>query len=224
MVLKFRMLNEDFIGLSDAVYFGGSGDEEANAIAINPDTGEIFVTGFTDSDDLADPRSTNGVALGRGGGTDAFITRFDGELEAILRTTYLGGSGIDEVLGPGLALAAGDRTYVYAAGLTDSSDFPGTLNTVFQPSFGGTTDGFVGRIGYDLSPTTPGPDIDVEPRDHNFGETAIHGSSPVLSIIISNLGTEVMFERISLSFTGREMLGSRNLLSLILTPVWEAVM
>jgi hypothetical protein len=60
---------------------------------------------------------------------------------ALVFSTYLGGSGFDL----GQAIALGPRRNVYVNGATTSADLP-VVNAV-QPTFGGSSDAFVARIG-----------------------------------------------------------------------------
>ncbi|MDB5282999.1 MAG: hypothetical protein JWO06_2074, partial [Bacteroidota bacterium] len=99
-----------------ATFFGGSNDDEANAVTACP-TG-IFVTGYSESWDFPIASSgnyTRPVALV---GRDAFIAKFD-NLGKWKWSTGYGGNGIDEAL---------DIKYyngrIYVGGYTTSPQFP----------------------------------------------------------------------------------------------------
>ncbi|TAF99752.1 MAG: hypothetical protein EAZ43_15090, partial [Betaproteobacteria bacterium] len=71
-------------------YLGGSADDSATALAIHPASGEVYVAGFTGSTNF--PGAPGGAQTGSGGGTDAFVTRFNAALTSRLQSSYLGGS------------------------------------------------------------------------------------------------------------------------------------
>jgi len=116
-------------------YFGGSGDDQANAIAVDV-SGNAYITGTTTSTDFpvtgaAQPRS--------GGGRDAFLAKF-GPTGALLFSTYLGGAGSDAAYGIALDLAGN----AYLAGQTTSSNFP-VLNA-YQAALHGPSDAFIAKF------------------------------------------------------------------------------
>lgn len=149
-------LNNPASGSVAAVYLtalGGSGNDAGLAIAVDGNQ-NAYVTGSTTSTALA-PRANNGFQTNSGGGTDAFVARFDTS-GANQYTSFLGGSATDQ--GTGIAVDAIGNTYV--AGETASANFP-TQNP-FQGSISGPSDAFVTKIGTsaDLSVTataTPNP-------------------------------------------------------------------
>jgi hypothetical protein len=102
--------------LSVSTYFGGSGQDAANAMAIDA-SGNVYLVGSTSSPDLPTAKPFRAALDGP---EDAFITKFAPGLGSLVYSTYLGGSGAD--VASALALdAAGE---VYVAGQTQSSDFP----------------------------------------------------------------------------------------------------
>ena len=76
-----------------STFVGGSGQDTGWAVAVGP-TGKVYVAGGTDSTNF--PWVAGGPQPTNGGGTDAFIARFDAELAGPGLATYLGGSGFDE--------------------------------------------------------------------------------------------------------------------------------
>jgi hypothetical protein len=124
----------------DATYLGGSHADTIEAIAVDPSTGDVIVAGETYSPDF--PGTSGGARSGNLGGVDVFVARFDSSLSTLLHATYLGGSGGDVPLALAVHPSTGD---IYIAGLTDSTDFPGTYGKA-QPKKSGTLDGFVVRL------------------------------------------------------------------------------
>jgi hypothetical protein len=136
-------LSGDLATRPQSTYLGGSSWEEIRSLALAAD-GDVLAGGRTNSPVL--PGTAGGVQTGNRGYDDGFVARFSGDLTALRQSTYLGGSGADEI--HALALAAnGD---VLVGGRTGSTDFPGTTGGA-QPSHGGGEwDGFVARLAGDL--------------------------------------------------------------------------
>jgi len=123
--------------LAYSTYLGGSFNEEISGIAVDR-WGNAIVTGVTVSTDfpLADP-----LQPAHGGGTfDAFVAKLDAAGEALVYSTYLGGSAEDEATG-----VAVDRSgNAYLTGDTVSTDFP--TARALQPAHGGVVDAFVAKL------------------------------------------------------------------------------
>lgn len=121
---------------SFSTYLGGSGDDEANAIAVDS-AGNTYLAGFTDS---ADFPTTNALQAAFGGGSqDAFVTKLDPS-GAVVYSTYLGGSGQDNA--GGIAVDAAGNAYV--AGFTGSTDFP--TRNARQSANAGRFNAFVAQL------------------------------------------------------------------------------
>ena len=99
-----------------ATYLGGSGTDQANAIAADS-SGNAYVTGSTTSADFPTVGATQAKS---GGGLDAFVTKINSAGSAIVYSTYLGGSSGD--LGFGIGVDGTGKVWV--AGTTTSQDFP----------------------------------------------------------------------------------------------------
>ena len=133
-----------------STYLGGSGRDEANALAIHPTTGEVYVAGVTNSTNF--PRTSGGaqaINADNGYQWDAFVTRLNSSLTQILQSTYLGGSGEDRAYALAIHPTTGD---VYVAGVTYSDNFPNTTGGA-QASRGGflDVDAFVARLNSSLT-------------------------------------------------------------------------
>src|SRR4029077_5454305 len=99
-----------------ATYFGGSGGDEANAIAVDG-SGNMFFAGSTHSLDFPVTEAVQRIAGGNG---DAFVAGISADASHVLFATYVGGSDFDEARS--LALDAVGNLYI--AGQTRSLDFP----------------------------------------------------------------------------------------------------
>jgi len=122
-------LNKELTQILQSTYLGGSGIDWAKALAIHPQTGEVYVAGNTWF-------------------TANFVVRLNKELTQILQATYPGESGPFSVL----ALAIHPKTgEVYVAGETWSKDFPKTAGGAQAVYGGGDEDAFVARLNKDLT-------------------------------------------------------------------------
>ncbi|MGP0073755.1 MAG: SBBP repeat-containing protein [Bryobacteraceae bacterium] len=123
--------------LAYVTYLGGSGDDLAGSIAVDP-AGNAYVTGYTNSSNFP---TTPGVFqpsfAGLGGNScnrlgDAFVVKLNPSGTQLIYSTYLGGS-LDDA-GAAIAIDAAGNAYV--AGTTLSTNFPVTPG-VIQAKFAG---------------------------------------------------------------------------------------
>ena len=140
-------LTADLKTLTQATYIGGSGDDLAYAMAIDPATGDVYVGGATTSTNL--PGTSGGARSASGGSSDGFIVRLTADLKTLTQATYLGGSGHEILLALGVQSGS-----VYATGWTDSANFPGTAGGMQTAFDGGFFDAFVACLTADLKTLT----------------------------------------------------------------------
>ena len=122
-----------------STYLGGSGLDQANAIALDS-AGNAYVAGLTNSASFGfTPAGFQPAYAGEG---DAFVAKLT-TTGALSYFTYLGGTHADSATG--IAVDSGANAYI--TGVTASVDFP-TAGAVYQPAYGGgNTDSFVAKIG-----------------------------------------------------------------------------
>lgn len=149
-----------------STYLGGSSGTNTNATGIAVDNaGSAYITGFTSTNFP----TVNPVQATYGGGTgDAFVTKFNAAGNALLFSTYLGGSGVDSSWG----IAVDSTGSAYITGNTTSTNFP-TVNP-FQANATGPTDGFVAKIALQ-NPCVDPPNTTMVawyPFDETTGTTA----------------------------------------------------
>lgn len=113
-------------GLVYSTYLGGTGTlsngDAGLAVALDP-SGSALVTGQTTSTDFPTRGDPCPLQSANGGGAvnrDGFVTRLDPAGSAVVYSSYLGGSGTDQVNG----IAVDARDHAYLVGETDSADFP----------------------------------------------------------------------------------------------------
>jgi hypothetical protein len=132
--------------LDYSTYLGGNDDDWASGVAINA-AGEAYVVGTTSSLNFpTTPNSVQPTLSGCSAGycRDVFITKFNASGNALVYSTYLGGSNDDY----GGAIAVDSSGNAYVTGDTQSTDFPTTAGAV-QRSCGGTcfnNDAFVAKL------------------------------------------------------------------------------
>ncbi len=144
-----------------STYLGGGGSEEGLGIAVDS-SGSAYVTGvtgtlvvpgnFPTTANAFQPASTPGTSAFAGlfGSNNAFVTKLNATGNALVYSTYLGGSQ-DRVNAGGAgevawAIAVDSSGNAYVTGQTPSTNFP--IANAFQPTFlaGSPQDGFVTKF------------------------------------------------------------------------------
>lgn len=146
-------LRQDGAGLIASTYLGSSEDESAYTVVLD-ETGAVIVGGVTYSAGFpvtagAWDTTFNGTPPF---GNDGFVTRLADDLSALKFSTFLGGSGNDQVSDMALR-PNGNHALV---GITSSTDFP-TSPGAFDTTYGGNDDAFfciLGTAGNVLGPST----------------------------------------------------------------------
>ena len=131
-------------------YIGWKGGyTKAQAVAIDA-LGRAYVTGHTTSKQV--PTTTGAIQPNYAGGfRDAFLLRLNTEGTAAEYLTYLGGSftGASDPDETAAAVRIDSHGYVYVAGETSSSDFPGHRSV--QSRHGGAQDAYLIRLDLENS-------------------------------------------------------------------------
>lgn len=136
-------LSADGSSLVYATYFGGTGNDIAQSLAVDA-SGNVIVSGITNSTDfpLANAlRSTFGGGSGECLSGDAFVAKLNAGGTALIYSTYLGGSNDDFC--SSVALDASGNAYL--TGWTQSSDWP-TSNAQQDTFGGGARDAFIAKL------------------------------------------------------------------------------
>jgi uncharacterized repeat protein (TIGR01451 family) len=117
--------------LAYSSYLGGSAGDYGNAIAVDG-SGNAYVVGQAGSTNFPTTAGSFQPAIsGDLGYTDAFVTKINAAGNAIVYSTYLGGSGPDVALG----VAVDSTGSAYVVGEEQSTNFPATAGAFQTPQY-----------------------------------------------------------------------------------------
>jgi hypothetical protein len=119
-------------------YLGGSGDDRAFGVAVDA-SNNTYVTGQTSSVNFP---VVGGVQSKLKGARDAFVAKLNPAGNALVYSTYLGGTGVD--LGNAIVVDPANGSAI-VIGDTNSTNMPVTTGT-FQAEPGGGQDAFVAKL------------------------------------------------------------------------------
>ncbi len=119
-----------------STYLGGSGNDQAQAIAVDS-SGNAYVAGVTESTNFP---TVSPIQAANADGFDAFVAKINAAGSALVYSTYLGGSQDDVASG----IAVDSSRNAYVAGSTASTNFP-AANPI-QGCNAGAQDAFVAKI------------------------------------------------------------------------------
>jgi len=132
-------LNPSGTALVYATFLGGSSFETAASIAVDS-SGAAYIAGHTASPDFPTTAGAYdrlcGTSSSCNDSTDGFVAKLDPAGSALVYSTFVGGAAEDTIAA--LAVDAGGA--VYAAGNTDSSDWPTTAGSFDRTFNGGIRD------------------------------------------------------------------------------------
>src|SRR5712692_7196938 len=123
-----------------STYLGGGGDDLGSSIAVDG-SNNVYVAGTTAS---ANFPTQNPAFASNAGLSDIFVTKINAAGNAIVYSTYIGGSGLDR--GDGLAIDSSGNAYVVGRVDSSSTDFPTTNGALATTYRGGDFDGVVFKL------------------------------------------------------------------------------
>jgi hypothetical protein len=132
------------VDLAYATYLGGSGDDDATGVGVDP-FGNAVVVGITSSRNFP---TVNALQTLPGGETDAFVAMFRPGGATLIYSTYLGGFGEDGATD----VIVDSNGAAYVTGATRSVNFPTTVGAVDRTCGtdalcnGGVFDAFVTKL------------------------------------------------------------------------------
>lgn len=140
-------LNDSLTELEASTYLGGNSADYVYGLSIAED-GNIFLTGITSSRDFPVTAGAFQTQY-QGGEYDAFVVKISPDLDLLLGSTFLGGSGIDYGADLRVIPASYNNDTIVVVGMTGSADFPVTPGT-YNQSLGGDQDAFVAVMSNSL--------------------------------------------------------------------------
>ncbi|WP_018617281.1 T9SS C-terminal target domain-containing protein [Segetibacter koreensis] len=136
-------LTPDLSNILFSTFLGGSGNDAAFVLAINPTDNNIYVGGNTDSTNLPGDKTNVLHPTYQGGGTDGFVSIISPDGRTLLKTTYIGTQGVDMLYG----IQFDKFSFPYIMGTTTSDSWP-VVNAAFSQSKGKQ---FIAKLKPDLS-------------------------------------------------------------------------
>lgn len=128
-----------------STFLGGAADDKIRSLVIDTN-GIVYVAGATSSSNF--PTTFGAHDTSYNSSRDVFVAKFDSNLQNLLASTFLGGSG-NEDLGYGIFLDIDDNGNIYVAGTTGSSDFPTTFGA-YDTTWTGPVNAFVAKFDNQL--------------------------------------------------------------------------
>ncbi len=135
-------LDNSLTTLISSTFLGGKDSERGNSLALDSG-GNVYITGFTDSQNFPVTPGTYGRT---NNGSDVFISKLNNDLSNLLASTFMGGSGPDS----GHSLALDKAGNVYVTGMTNSTDFPTTPGS-YDRTHNGYYDVFIAKLNNRLT-------------------------------------------------------------------------
>ncbi len=154
-------------GLIYATLLGGSGSDAATALAVGG-AGDAWVAGYTASMNLPLAGAWQSFP---NGGLDGFAAHLSADGTTLLASSYMGGSGDDQIWG----IALGPAGYLFATGSTGSTDFPVTPGAAQSTAPGGYN-AFVAQI-------------DPPPSCSIAGQVSVSGMVPLGGVSVTLTGS-----------------------------------
>ncbi|MCC7333438.1 MAG: SBBP repeat-containing protein [Flavobacteriales bacterium] len=186
-----------------ATYYGGSGIDEGLDIDVNSTTGNISLTGRTQSSNLPLVTPAGAYSQTYAGGDDAYIASFGSFSLTNTWATYLGGSSTDV----GNTVVSDANAKVFVAGYTASSNSSSIVYPLdndggvpyFQGTHAGLADGCITRfdltvaVGIDeLNPDESSVSIYPNPTNNQLQVTFFNEQNTVTKMMIYNTIGEVI--------------------------------
>jgi gliding motility-associated-like protein len=134
----------DMNTISFSSFLGGSGNDAAFVLSLNPANNNIYVAGGTSSRDF--PGTGNGAVLFssyQGGDCDGFVAIVSNDGSSLIKSSYFGTSGADLVFG----IQFDNLSFPYIMGTTTGT-WPVTSNVAFKQANGKQ---FISKLQSDLS-------------------------------------------------------------------------
>ncbi|MBS1639210.1 MAG: PKD domain-containing protein [Bacteroidetes bacterium] len=158
----FIKLNSDLSNLLYATFLGGSDDDAAFVLSLNPSNGNVYIAGGTASADFPGNKG-NSLYQTSQGNVDGFVSIFSNDGSQLIQTAYFGTSGIDLIYG----IQFDKFSYPYIMGTT-TGNWP-VVNAPFSQAGGKQ---FIAKLQPDLSNWVYSTIFGTNSNDPNLSPTA----------------------------------------------------
>ena len=135
--------NPDLSNILFSTFLGGSGNDAAFVLSVNPSDNNIYIGGNTDGSDLPGDKTNVLHPTAQGGETDGFVSIIRSDGSALLKTSYIGTAGNDMLYG----IQFDKFNFPYIMGTTTSDEWP-VRNAAFSQPRGKQ---FIAKLKPDLS-------------------------------------------------------------------------
>lgn len=134
--------------IRQSTYLGGPDWDWVNAITVHPNTGAVYVGGFTRAPANTFPGVTGGAQSSREGFEAGFVSKLSSDLITLVQSTYFSGPGGNTVVNS-LLIHPGTGE-IYLSGSSSSNSIP-TVGGGAQSTRAGGADAIVARLAADLT-------------------------------------------------------------------------
>jgi gliding motility-associated-like protein len=138
----FIKTSPDLSNILACSYLGGNNDDAAFALALNPNTNEVYIVGGTSSTNLAGTSKGGVVSSANQGGIDGFLSIISNDGGTLNKTSYFGTSGTEVLYG----VQFDNKGYPYIMGTTTGT-WP-VINAAFSQARGKQ---FIAKLRPDIS-------------------------------------------------------------------------
>ena len=159
--------------ITETTMFGGSEEDHAHAVKVDT-AGDVYIMGITLG---AFPVGAYGFDnTYNGGGWDIFCAKFNGMLNSLIYSTYVGSSGNDNAWN---SMCVDSNGNMYVTGYTNAGDFPVTPGS-YQPTWAGGYDAFVFKLNNKGSALSYSTYLGSAGNDEGWG-IDIQGGCPIIT-------------------------------------------
>ena len=170
-IAKFDLTASGAASLVYSSFLGGGNQDTLLGLAVDS-AGNAYFTGATNSFDFPITPDAIQASPPDGGAYDnVFLTKLNAAGSALIYSTYLGGTNVDD----GRAIAVDSAGSAYLAGITYSGDFPVTAGALQSAPPMGLIHGFIAKIGNAPS----GCFYSINPQAASYGGGTSTGSVQV---------------------------------------------
>ncbi len=159
--------NSDLTSLNASTFIGGNGGDAGEGISLDG-SGNVYITGHTDSSTTLYPTTGGAYDTTQNGSTDVFVSKFNSNLTTLSASTFIGGGSVD--WGYDITLDSTDNVYV--TGYTDDHPtvFPITVGA-YDTTHNGSYDVFVSKFNGNLTSLFASTLIGGSGFDYGYGIT-----------------------------------------------------